>query len=98
MTPDIDGLIYLNDDVLLYEDTLDELFKTYQKYFPDFDGVMGINQINLPKEKTIKTAFGVIGREYSHRFPNKQIFCPDFSRFLALLKITFNNVVVNMKF
>jgi len=78
-----DGLIYLNDDILLYEDTLDELFKTYQKHFPDFDGVMGINQSNLPKEKTIKSAFGVIGTKYADRFPDRQVWPIFYDRFFC---------------
>ena len=80
---DSDGLIYLNDDILLYEDTLDELFKTYQKHFPDYDGVMGINQSNLPKEKTIKSAFGIIGRNFRKYYNGKKIWCPDFYRFFC---------------
>ena len=76
-----DTMAYLNDDVLLYEDTITELFKTYQKHFPDFDGVMGINQSNLPKEKTIESAFGVIGIKYTNRFPKRQVFPIEYSRF-----------------
>jgi hypothetical protein len=42
---------------------------------------MGINQCNLPPEKTIQSAFGVIGTKYADRFPDRQVFCPEYYRF-----------------
>lgn len=83
MPPEIDALVYLNDDVLLHDNTLDELFKTYQEYFSDFDGVMGIRQANLPIEATLPSAFGVIGKKYANRFPNKKVWCEEYYRFYA---------------
>jgi len=80
-TMDAKAIVYLNDDILLYNDTLSKLITTYLKHFPDFDGVMGINQCNLPTEKTIQSAFGVIGSEYANRFPDRQVFCPEYYRF-----------------
>ena len=81
------AVVYLNDDVLLYPDTLSKLIKTYLKYFPDFDGVMGINQCNLPIEKTVKAAFGVVGTEYANRFPDRQVFCPEYYRLYGDMEV-----------
>jgi len=75
------AMVYLNDDVVLHQDTLSKLIQTYLKHFPDFDGVMGLNQCNLPTEKTIQSAFGVIGTIYANRFPDRQVFCPEYYRF-----------------
>lgn len=78
---DADAMAYFNDDVTLFENTIEELFKTYQQKFPNFDGVMGINQENIPKERALQSAFGVIGKNYANRFPNKEVFCPNYYRF-----------------
>lgn len=76
-----DIMAYMNDDVLFFDNTIEELVKTYQEHFPDFDGVMGINQSNLPEKEMLKSAFGVIGNKYAERFPDRQAWCPDFYRF-----------------
>jgi len=73
-----DALIYLNDDVELYSDTLNII----NEQFTDKDSVMGINQINLG-QRGLDSAYGVIGSVYANRFPSKQVFCPDYFRFYA---------------
>ena len=80
---DSDAMVYMNDDILFFDNTIEELINTYQKHFPDFDGVMGINQSNLPKDEILKSAFGVIGTKYANRFPDRQVWCPDFYRFFG---------------
>jgi hypothetical protein len=76
-----DAMCYLNDDVMLYPDTIERIKTTYLEQFSDFDGVLGICQANIPIEKCVKSAFGVIGKKYAERFPNKGVFCPDYARF-----------------
>ena len=78
-----DVLCYLNDDVIVKEDIFKQIVKAFIIHFPDFDGVVGINQVNIPEGQKVESAFGVIGIKYANRFPNKQVFCPDYYRFFA---------------
>ena len=39
--------------------------------FPDGDGIVSIG-------KKHRVAFGLLGRKFADRFPNRQVFCPDF--------------------
>ncbi len=74
-------MCYLNDDVIFFEDTLKNLYERYVYHFPDFDGVLGLNQINIPSDQKVEAAFGVIGMKYADRFPDRQVFCPEYYRF-----------------
>ena len=76
-----DALLYLNDDVLLFEDSLENIFSAYQTAFPNYDGVLGINQANIPDNQSIKCAFGVIGTRFANLFPQRKVFCPVYYRF-----------------
>lgn len=76
-------LIYLNDDVLLYQDTLKKIMINYHRYFPEFDGLMGLNQSNLNSTTNVEAAFGVIGKNFSKHFKNKQVWCLDYNRFFC---------------
>lgn len=78
-----DALCYLNDDVLLLEDTISTLFDMYQSRFPDFEGVMGLNQVNVLSSSKVEAAFGVIGKKYADSFPDRKVWCPDYYRFYA---------------
>ena len=76
-----DALCYLNDDVELFEDTLDVILEDFQREFPDTDGVLGLNQVNITDPRKVESAFGVIGTKYADRYPNRQVWCPDYHRF-----------------
>jgi len=78
-----DAMCYLNDDVILFEDTIEMIVKEFEENFPDYDGIVGLNQLNLNDFKTVDGAFGVIGIKYAERFPAKQVWCPDYNRFFA---------------
>lgn len=78
-----DAMCYINDDILFKEDTLKVILDEFPAKFPDFDGVMGLRQANLPSDQAVEGAFGVIGLRYSERFPERQVFCPDYERFYA---------------
>jgi glycosyltransferase involved in cell wall biosynthesis len=78
-----DALCYINDDVLFYEDTIEKIFKYYSEQFSDNDGIMGLYQSNLPDGDGLQGAFGVIGTKYAFRFPEREVFCPDYFRFYA---------------
>jgi hypothetical protein len=77
------ALMYLNDDVLLFEDTLSVVMSEFPKTFPDGDGVLGLRQSNIPQDQAVEGAFGVIGKKYAERFPDSQVFCPSYYRFFG---------------
>ncbi len=78
-----DIMAYLNDDVLLLPNSLDNIINHYQEYFPDYDGILGLNQSNIESPTNKEGAFGIIGNKYANRFPDRQVFCPDYYRFYA---------------
>jgi hypothetical protein len=78
-----DAMMYMNDDVQFYTDTLSLALRDYQLAYPQYDGVMGIKQANLPEGEGLQGAFGIIGRNYVKRFPGGQVWCPDYERFYA---------------
>jgi len=80
---DAHAMMYLNDDVTVLPDTLDNVEKAFTQLAPDFDAVLGINQVNLPEGSKLESAFGVIGLEYAKRFKDKNVWCLDYSRFYA---------------
>ena len=74
-----DMMIYLNDDVLLYNNTLELVINKFEELGTDI--VLGLSQSNLPEDQGLPGAFGIIGSKYADRFPNRQVFCPDYDRF-----------------
>jgi hypothetical protein len=76
-----DALIYLNDDVLLEKDCILNATKEMREKYPDLDGVIGLNQINIPSKQAVSCAFGLIGVKFANRFPLRQVFCPEYNRF-----------------
>ncbi len=82
-----DAVCYINDDIEFFEDTAKTILSEFPKRFPDFDGLMGLNQRNLPSHHIVEAAFGVIGRTYADRFPNKQVFPIDYERFFVDLEM-----------
>ena len=59
----------------------------YNFLYPDTDGVLGINQSNLPQNQALKSAFGIKGAKFAERFPNRQVFCLDYHRFYADMEL-----------
>jgi glycosyltransferase involved in cell wall biosynthesis len=78
-----DGLLYLNDDVQLFDNALEVILTEFPKHFPDYDGVMGICQANLDSTQALESAFGIIGRKYADRFPIRQVWAPCYDRFFC---------------
>lgn len=78
-----DVMIYLNDDVLVEKDFFEIIERDFIKIFPDLDGIMGINQSNLISNQKLDSAYGIIGKKYLERFPDKNPWCTDYYRFFA---------------
>ena len=76
-----DVLVCLNDDTILKKHTILKLEEAFKTHFPDYDCVIGLNQSNGPVEQCLDSAFCAIGIKYSDRFPNRQVYCPDYFRF-----------------
>ena len=81
MTSDI--MVYINDDVLFYQNTLENIIKYYKLYFPNYDGLMGLNQSNLKSTTNVDAAFGIIGKNFKKYFRNGTVWCNDYHRFFA---------------
>jgi len=80
-TTTADAMCCANDDVIFLNKTIDEILSGFKEHFPDYDGVVGLNQSNLPTGQALDSAFPVIGKRYADRFPERQAFCPDYDRF-----------------
>jgi len=76
-------MCYLNDDVLVDRDLFKVVMKEFYKKFPDYDGIIGFRQTNIPKDSTVEGAFGAIGIKYADRFPKRQVLCPNYERFYS---------------
>lgn len=73
------GMLYLNDDVALAPGCIKQARMDLLLNYPTYDGLVGIRQVNLEgRFDTAPAAFGLIGREFAARFPDKQAFCPDY--------------------
>ena len=74
-----DGMMYLSDDVELLPGCIKQARMHYLLMYPRYDGVVGITQANLEgKFDTAPAAFGLIGRAFADKFPNRAAFCPDY--------------------
>lgn len=71
-----DALCYLTDDVELHEMCLVEGWNHLQNL--DFDGVVGFNVENSLDGQPCKAAFGMVGKKFAGRFPDCQVFCPEY--------------------
>lgn len=76
-----DIVFYLNDDVVLAPECLINTINSMELHFPDYDGIIGIAQENIPIEQQCKCAFGAIGNTFMDRFPDRQVFNPKYKRF-----------------
>jgi hypothetical protein len=76
-----DVMVTINDDIVLLPGTLQHLVRSYETRFPSADGVLGLNQFNIPMAE--EYSFLAIGAGFARSFPGKQVFCPDYERFFA---------------
>jgi hypothetical protein len=73
-----DATYYLNDDVILYPACILTSITRLKYHYPDFDGVIGLKQENIPETQVCKAAFGLIGSKFADRFPERKVFCEDY--------------------
>lgn len=78
-----DNMIYLNDDVEIFEDTIEKAISIFEYCFPNNDGILGFNQVNITDPNKCLSAFGMVGYKYPNIFPNRQFLCSDYYRFYS---------------
>lgn len=69
-----DAVLYASDDLVFAPDCISQAVVALQKHFPDGDGLIGLAQTRITKG-----AFGLMGRKFIERFPNQQVFCPEYT-------------------
>lgn len=75
-----DIMVYLCDDTELLPETLSNVEKHFEEKFPDTDGVVTFYQTNI---KGSDSAMGCIGRKFIERYPNGEVFNPNYVSFYA---------------
>ena len=78
-----DGMMFCNDDLLFYEDSIVTMIQEYTTQFPTYDGLMGIHQTNITSSNKLPGAFCIVGMKFADRFPNRQIMAPEYYRLYA---------------
>jgi len=86
-TTNANMMFYLNDDVILDKKCIIVACEQMLDNFYDMDGVIGLNQSNIPSDQSVKAAFGVIGKTFADRFPERKVFCEDYKRFYLDLEL-----------
>lgn len=75
---DDDLYFFASDDLLFRPNTIQRAVANMEKHFPDGDGLIGISQ-NL--NQYCPAAFGLIGRKWVNRFPDRQVMYPKYVHF-----------------
>ncbi|MGE4357516.1 MAG: glycosyltransferase family 2 protein [Candidatus Omnitrophota bacterium] len=75
---DADAFAYLGDDLELYPDCLKNAAECLIKKFPDLDGVVKLNQVNI---SAAKCPWALIGKNFIKRYKNNWVCCPDYTHF-----------------
>jgi hypothetical protein len=76
-----DLFVYLCDDVELDPGCIAAAVDAMRA---DTDYVVGFHQSNIfGKGGWCRSAMGMVGRAFAERYPDRQVFCPDYSRFHA---------------
>lgn len=76
-----DIFCWICDDTEVFPDTFKNVEKHFINKFPDMDGVVTFNQINLPSGSD--SAMGCVGRKFIERYKNYSLYCPDYVSFYA---------------
>jgi len=81
ITENYDCFCYLSDDIELDKDCLRRGLDCLIENFPDFDGMVGLKMKNCPPGQAVQAAFGILGKRFTERFLEKQVFCPEYKKF-----------------
>ena len=79
---DVKGYFLMGgDDMTFFTNAIDIAMEVMEDNFPDGDGVIGFNQTNLPN--FCKAGFVLVGRKFIDRFPDSEMYCPDYSHYFS---------------
>ena len=77
---DHDFYFYASDDLIFQPDTITKMMADMNRLFPDGDGIIGVTQ---QLGKFCPAAFGLVGRKWVNRFPNRQMMYPKYIHFCS---------------
>ena len=80
---DADAVICASDDLEFPPDGISKAVVILKERFPDGDGLIGLKQSCAG----VDSAFGLIGRKFIDRFPDRQVFCPDYIHYFSDLEL-----------
>lgn len=81
---DHDVIVLLADYLVVRPGCFDAIEAAFEKHFPDFDGVVGLNMENMPPNPNVaEFCFVALGSRFMDRFPERQCHCPDYYHFYA---------------
>ena len=77
------GYFYGADDIVFYPNCISRIVKDMKEIFPTGDGLVSAKQHLVLSHSRIKVkksggAFGLLGREFVDRFPDREAFCPEY--------------------
>lgn len=75
---DDDYYFYASDDLIFQKNTISLAMEDMKAKFPNGDGVIGITQ---QLGKFCPAAFGLVGRKWINRFPDRKMFYPKYVHF-----------------
>jgi len=73
-------VLYATDDLLFRPQCIDRAMGSMREWFPDYDGVIGIKQ---EPGGYHPSGVALVGQPFLQRYPERQLFCPDYWHFSA---------------
>lgn len=73
-----DGVLYATDDIMFCSDAIQNAMRMMGHRYPDDDGVIGLVQEPCAFHKT---GVALVSKAFLARYPEKQLFCPDYWHF-----------------
>ena len=74
-----DGVLYATDDIEFEKGAIEQALKMFNLVFPDDDGVVGFAQDRSHHPSGV----GLVGKKFLARYPDKQLFNPEYFHFGA---------------
>jgi hypothetical protein len=74
-----DGLLPLCDDMEILPGAIEKALESFNRHFPDDDGVLGFHQEGIPHYSP--GAIFLMGERFLNRYPGRRIFYPGYWHF-----------------
>lgn len=78
-----DAVLYASDDLKFPPNAISKAVAMLKSSFPDGDGLIGLKQSCAG----VDSAFGIMGKKFIDRFPDRQVFCPDYIHYVSDVEI-----------